>query len=122
TALCTRARRCLGARPAMAPLITLYILGGCVAAAAVVFIVMIVVSALRPPQLPEISMMPPRLERVIRAITPLPFATQPAAQPFAPVPVHAMPVPAAAAAPMQRAAAPAIASPSRPAVQPAAAG
>jgi hypothetical protein len=58
----------------MAPLITLYILGGCVAAAAVLFIVMIVFSALRPPPLPMPAADTPPLKRLIRALTP-PFAT-----------------------------------------------
>ena len=62
----------------MAPLITLYILAGCVAAAAVLFIVMIVLSALRPPQLPDVSFEPEPpsqpLQRVIRALTPVPLA------------------------------------------------
>ena len=57
----------------MAPVITLYILGGCVAAAAVLFIVMLILSALRPPELPDISPAP-AFQRVMRALTPLPFA------------------------------------------------
>jgi len=62
----------------MAPVITLYILAGCVAAAAALFVVMIVLSALRPPQLPELSLGPPPLQRMMRALTPLPVATAPA--------------------------------------------
>lgn len=54
----------------MAPLITLYILGGCVAAAGILFLVMIVFSALRPPRLPEADAAPPPIQRVIRALTP----------------------------------------------------
>jgi hypothetical protein len=57
----------------MAPLITLYILGGCVAVAAILFIVMIVLSVARPPQLPPLSLEPP-LQRMIRALTPMPVA------------------------------------------------
>ena len=58
----------------MAPMITLYILGGCVAVAALLFVVMIVLSALRPPELPNLSE-PMPLQRMIRALTPLPIAT-----------------------------------------------
>jgi hypothetical protein len=54
----------------MAPLITLYILGGCVAAAGILFIVMIVFSALRPPPLPMPAVETPPLKRLIRALTP----------------------------------------------------
>jgi hypothetical protein len=56
----------------MAPLITLYILGGCVAVAAILFIVMIVLSVARPPR--QLSIDSPPLERMIRALTPLPIA------------------------------------------------
>jgi hypothetical protein len=59
----------------MAPQITLYILGGCVAVAAVLFVVMIVLSVARPPRLPELSTYSQPLQRVIRALTPLPIAT-----------------------------------------------
>jgi hypothetical protein len=65
----------------MAPMITLYILGGCVAAAVLLFIVMIVLSALRPPQLPELSVDAPPLERFMRALTPAPIAGAPGMQP-----------------------------------------
>lgn len=59
----------------MAPQTVFYILAGCVAVAALVFVVMIVVTALRPPQLPELDVdPPPPLERMIRALTPVPFA------------------------------------------------
>ena len=66
----------------MAPLITLYILAGCVAAAAVLFIIMIVITALRPPQLPDISFKPePPLQRMMRALTPVPIAAPPVRPP-----------------------------------------
>jgi hypothetical protein len=58
----------------MTPVLTLYILGGCVAAAGLVFIVMIVVMALRRPQLPNLTQDPMPLQRMIRALTPLPLA------------------------------------------------
>jgi hypothetical protein len=58
----------------MGPVITLYILGGCVAVAAGLFIVMIVLTAMRPPQLPDLSIPPPApLQRMIRALTPVPI-------------------------------------------------
>jgi hypothetical protein len=58
----------------MAPLITLYILAACVAVAAGLFIVMLVLTAVRPPRLPEVvPLLPePPLQRVIRALTPAP--------------------------------------------------
>jgi hypothetical protein len=59
----------------MAPVITLYVLGGLVAAAAVVFLVMIVVMALRPPEIPNLAVDPTPLQRMVRALTPLPFAS-----------------------------------------------
>ncbi len=61
----------------MTPLITLYILGGCVGLAILVFIVMIVVTALRPPELPDLFLdppPPPPIVRMIRALTPAPIA------------------------------------------------
>ena len=78
----------------MAPMITLYILGGCVAAAVLLFIVMIVLSALRPPQLPELSVDAPPLERFMRALTPAPIAApgmQPAYARTAAVPPRTRP-------------------------------
>jgi len=62
----------------MAPLITLYILAGCVAIAAALFVVMIVLSVVRPPQLPDLPPDAPPLQRMIRALTPLPLAPAPA--------------------------------------------
>jgi hypothetical protein len=58
----------------MAPEITLYILGGCVALAALLFIIMIVLSVARPPRLPVLSTYEPPLQRMVRALTPLPIA------------------------------------------------
>jgi hypothetical protein len=59
----------------MAPLITLYILAACVAVAGGLFIVMIVLTAVRPSRLPDVPLEPePPLQRVIRALTPPPVA------------------------------------------------
>jgi hypothetical protein len=89
----------------MAPMITLYILAGCVGVAAALFVVMLVLSAMRPPQLPDISP-PPPLQRMIRALTPMPFA--PAGMPFEdeaptralpPKPRYAVQIPAVPAPP-----------------------
>lgn len=98
---------------AMAPLITLYILAGCVGVAALLFIVMIVITALRPPQLPELSQLiieppappPAPLQRVIRALTPVPIVATPQPAVVA-VPRAAVTTPRAAA-PMPRAVVPA---------------
>lgn len=58
----------------MDAMLTLYILGGCVALAALVFIVMAIVSAVRPPQLPELAAFQPEPPRPFaRALTPRPF-------------------------------------------------
>jgi hypothetical protein len=70
----------------MGPIITLYILGGCVAVAALLFVVMIVLSVARPPRLPDISTYTPPLERVMRALTPIPVAV-----PFEAASAHAKP-------------------------------
>jgi hypothetical protein len=80
----------------MGPVITLYILGGCVALAAVLFIVMIVLSVARPPRLPPLSIDSPPLQRMIRALTPAPFfeeaptrlAAPRAVPPPPPMPAH----------------------------------
>jgi hypothetical protein len=94
----------------MAPLITLYILGGCVAAAVLLFIVMSIVSAVRPPQLPSI-LEPPPLQRMIRALTPLPMSfedvpslrkTPVPMMPATPRPVPPSPPPAPAPPPIAR--------------------
>jgi hypothetical protein len=60
----------------MAPLITLYILAACVAVAAGLFVVMLVLTAVRPPRLPDVVPLTPEppLQRVIRALTPAPIA------------------------------------------------
>ncbi len=70
-------------------MITLYILAGCVALAGLVFFVMIIVTVLRPPELPPLSLQPPPLERMVRALTPRPFA--PAVQRAIAVPPPAPP-------------------------------
>ncbi|HEY5928151.1 MAG TPA: hypothetical protein VIV11_40970 [Kofleriaceae bacterium] len=92
----------------MAPMITLYILGGCVAVAALLFIVMIVLSALRPPELPNLSE-PMPLQRMIRALTPLPIAMPASTRLFDEAPTTQMPRMAAARA--MRSAAPATQAP-----------
>lgn len=99
----------------MTPMITLYILAGCVALAAAIFVVMIIATALRPPELPRIGMdMPPPIERMVRALTPPPFATvapvmrSPVAA-AAPVAAPASVAPAAPAASAMRSAVPAVA-------------
>lgn len=87
----------------MSPLITFYILAGIVGLAVLVFIVMIVVTALRPPQLPELSINPPPLQRIVRALTPVP-AARPTPPPVAvppPVPIS-VPVPAPVRRPIYR--------------------
>lgn len=62
----------------MAPMVTLYILAGCVGVAAALFIVMILLSVVRPPRLPDLPSEPPPapLQRVIRALTPPPILPQ----------------------------------------------
>jgi hypothetical protein len=85
----------------MSPLITFYILAGMVGLAVLVFLVMIVVTALRPPELPDLHIEPRPLDRMIRALTPLPFATttpMPANRPT-PVPVMVPAPPSIATAP-----------------------
>lgn len=90
----------------MAPMITLYILGGCVAVAAILFIVMIVLSVARPPKLPTLTIDSAPLQRVIRALTPLPIASPPP-KPPAPPPI-----------PVARTAVPAVPRPAPPVVAP----
>jgi hypothetical protein len=72
----------------MGPIVTLYILAGCVAAAAALFVVMLLVSVMRRPQLPSISTFTPPLQRMMRALTPLPLA--PAGVAFDEAPTTAM--------------------------------
>ncbi|HEY5944586.1 MAG TPA: hypothetical protein VIV40_03805 [Kofleriaceae bacterium] len=98
-------------------MITLYILGGCVGVAALLFIVMIVLTAMRPPQLPDVTShepIEPPLQRMIRALTPPPLApagfseprrpTQPAVPTYRAY-AHSSSVETSASPPMQRVAA-----------------
>jgi hypothetical protein len=94
----------------MAPMVTLYILAGCVGVAAALFVIMILLSVVRPPRLPDLRSEPPPppLQRVIRALTPPPIVPQLA---------HATPLPGplpSAPTKMLRVAAPVTAPPMPP--------